>query len=382
MANFQVSPSSPKIDLYAAKRVLAGRLMQNTTQGLIYRDGYGVTEAFSDDVMAAQVRILRHRRPTIVSRTMRETPVFNDGHFNTLDPEQPRTKEYKLDLVELFDQNVDIADVLEHMIGVGALNMEAKGLEDRLTQLINAYTFAEQIAKALNLDAAKGIAGGTEGTYESAQGTLIRFNATSDSLITKYFEAHALLDDGSADHDIDTFRHDGRVAVFTPNAKFRLVSSEKAVFEVGSSRAVELLEIGSAGGLDTAPETNVTGYFGHLNSTPLHMVSKPIWILVDSYLGLNAGTIADNIVGIVSASEATGRGIAFQNSIKIIDNPRGQGYRLQPLTRWGAECWIPEGVQLIVKHDFTNPAVEVNSATDDEVVPVTVKGFNASVPSE
>ena len=372
MAFANLAPESPKIDLYAAKRLLAGRLMQNTTQSLIFRDGYGLTEDFTQDVMAAQVRILRHRRPTIKSRTMRETPVANDGHFNTLEPEQPRTKEYKIDLLEVFDQNIDIADVLEQMIGVGALNKEAEGLEQQLTRLVNAYTFAVQIAAALNLDADEGLDGTT---YDPANGTLVRVGA-QDTLTNKFFEAHILLDDGSVDDDIDTFTHEGRVAVFTPQAKFQLISSEKAVFEVGSSRAVELLEIGSAGTLTARPETNVTGYFGHLNATPLHSVSKPIWIIVEEYLGLAAGTLTDGkFLGMVVASEATGRGVAFMNSIKIIDNPRGQGYRLQPLTRWGVETWIPRGIQLIVTDAFDNPAiVEVNG--DDTFEAVELVGFN------
>jgi hypothetical protein len=63
------------------------------------------------------------------------------------------------------------------------------------------------------------------------------------------------------------------------------------------------------------------------------------------------------------------------NSIKIIDNPRGQGYRLQPLTRWGAECWIPRGIQLIVEDAFDNPAVDA-SDTVNVVDPVGIVGFN------
>jgi len=57
----------------------------------------------------------------------------------------------------------------------------------------------------------------------------------------------------------------------------------------------------------------------------------------------------------VVAPEATGRGVAFQNSIKTIDAPAGQGVRLQPLTRWGVEVFVPEGIRLIVEDGFTNP---------------------------
>jgi hypothetical protein len=84
--------------------------------------------------------------------------------------------------------------------------------------------------------------------------------------------------------------------------------------------------------------------------------------LVEGYLGLDKGDLA-KVVGMVVASEATGRGIAFQNSIKAIDSPDGQGIRLQPLTRWGVEVWIPEGIQLIVEDDFVNPSIDDPSGT-------------------
>jgi len=343
---------APKIDLYAAKRVLAGRLMQNTTQSLIFRDGYGVTEEFSNDVMAAQIRILRHRRPTITSRSLDDAT--NGGHFNTNAAAQPTTKEYGLDLLEVYDNVVDVPTVLENMINIGVLNLEAQGIEDQLTRLMNAYTFAKQIAAALNLDAETVVGGGDS--------TLISYAAATESLTQKFFDAHIALDEGSAEDDIDVFKQEGRVAVFLPKGKQKLLVDEKSVFEVGSSRAVQLLEVGSAGGLETAPETNVTGYFGQLNNTPLHLLSKPLMGLVEAYLGLSAGDL-DGIVGMVVASEATGRGVAFQNSIKTIDAPAGQGIRLQPLTRWGVEVFIPKGIRLIVEDTWANPAIDDPSGT-------------------
>lgn len=338
--------TAPKIDLYAAKRVLAGRLMQNTTQSLIFRDGYGLTEEFSNDVMAAQLRILRHRRPTILSRALGDST--NGNHFNSESAAQPATKEYGLDLVEVYDNVVDVPTVLENMINIGVLNLESQGIEDQLTRLMNAYTFAKQIAAALNRDAAA--------VGASEDSTLIEYDSAADSLTGKFFEAHGKLDEGAPDDDIDVFKQEGRVAVFLPTAKQKLLVDEKSVFEVGSSRAVQLLEIGSAGGLETAPETNVTGYFGQLNNTPLHLLSKPLMTIIEGYLGLTDGDLS-GVVGMVVASEATGRGVAFQNSIKAIDAPSGQGIRLQPLTRWGVEVFIPEGIQLIVEDGFTNPAI-------------------------
>ena len=340
----------PKIDSYAAKRVLAQRIMNNVVQSLIWRDGLGITEKFSDNVMAAQVRIIRQKMPVQKSRTLGEGLGFaNDGHFNALAPEQPITQEYDLPLLEVFDRNVDIADVLDDMIQIGTLNITVQTLEQQLARLINAYTLAVKIAAALNFDAGTG-------------DELIVWDPTDEALVDKLAEAHAFLDMGSATHGIDTFPQENRIAVFRPSGKYALLTAGNSVYNVGASRSVELLEIGSAGKLSRAPETNVTGYFGELYSTPLHMASNIIWTLAEEYLGLGEGDL-DDIVGIVSASQATGRGIAFQNSVKIIDNPRGQGYRLQPKTRWGVKTWVPEGERLIVVDGFTSPVDPTSEQT-------------------
>ena len=346
----------PKIDAYAAKRVLAQRIMNNVVQSLIWRDGLGITERFSDNVMAAQIRVIRQRMPEQRSRTMgpNTNPGLNDGSFNTLAPEQPLTTEYDLPLIEMFDRNVDIADVLDDMIQIGTLNITINTLEQQLARLINAYTMAAKIAAALNFDAGQG--GGELIVWDPA-----------DPLVDALAEAHARLDLGSATHGVDTFPQENRIAVFRTEGKYALIRAAAPVYNLGSSRAVELLEIGSAGKLVKAPETDNTGYFGELYNTPLHMASPIIWSLAEEYLGLQAGDL-DGIIGIVSASQATGRGIAFQKSVKIIDNPRGQGYRLQPKTRWGVRNWIPEGERLIVVagegvEDFTNPVDGTSEGT-------------------
>lgn len=338
----------PKIDQYAAKRVLANRIMNNVIQSLIYRNGLGITEEFSDDVMAAQIRIVRQKMPTQTSRTLGTGSGYNDDHFNVLDPEQPITQEYSLPLLELFDRNFDVPDVLDDMIQIGTLNITVDTLEKQLTRLINAYTMAHKIGAAFNYN--------YEQTKDDKPETLIRWTKGSEALLPKLAYAHAKLDDGAPSHGIDTFPQENRIVLTNTDAKYQLITIENAVYNVGSSRAVELLEIGSAGKLARAPETNVTGFFGELYNTPQHLASKKLWELAESYLGLPSGAL-NEVYAIVSASQATGRGVAFQNSLKIIDNPRGQGVRLQPKTRWGVEVFIPEGIRLIVGAGFVCPSV-------------------------
>ncbi len=345
----------PKIDAYAAQRVLAPRFMNNVVQRLIHRDGMGITEAFSDNVMAAQVRIIRQKLPTQTSRTLGSGSGYNDGHFNVLNPEQPITQEYELPLLERFDRNVDIADVLDDMIALNALNMTFTTLEQRLAQIINSYTIAVKLAAALEFE------------NDSSDPEFIEYNVYTDSMTDKIAEAHSKLDEGAIEHGIDTFPDDNRIVVTNTKAKYQLLTVEKSVYNVGSSRGVELLEIGSAGGTQVSRETDKLGFFGFVHNAPLHMVAPVIFHLAEDYLGLGRGQL-DKVYGIVSASQATGRGIAFEGSIKVIDNPRGSGYRLQPRTRWGVETWIPEGVRLIVALGFHNPL------DGDDIENVSVKG--------
>ena len=116
-------------------------------------------------------------------------------------------------------------------------------------------------------------------------------------------------------------------------------------------------------GLDTSarPEIATTGYVGELANMPVYCASGVIWSLVEKYLGLAAKTL-DDLSAIVVSGIGTGRALAFNKSIKVIDAQEGQGLLLQPKYRFGVECWDPLSVVPIFAKTFTNPVTADSNA--------------------
>ena len=72
-------------------------------------------------------------------------------------------------------------------------------------------------------------------------------------------------------------------------------------------------------------------------------------------MGLTAGAL-DGVEMLVVSGIGTGRALAFNNAIKMIDSPNGQGRRLQPKYRFGAKCWDAYSVVPVVKSTFVKPS--------------------------
>ena len=116
-------------------------------------------------------------------------------------------------------------------------------------------------------------------------------------------------------------------------------------------------------GLDTdaRPEIATTGYVGEIANMPVYVASGVVWSLVEKYLGLAAGSLA-NVAGIVVSAVGTGRALAFNSKIKIVDAQNGQGLRIQPKYRFGVECWDALSVVPIFSVAFTNPVTSAATA--------------------
>ena len=111
------------------------------------------------------------------------------------------------------------------------------------------------------------------------------------------------------------------------------------------------------GGLDvdTNPDVSATGYLGEVDGMPVYMASKAVWALAEKYMGLSAGALND-VEMLVVSGVGTGRALAFNSAIKMIDSPNGQGRRIQPKYRFGAECWDALSVVPVVKSTFEAPS--------------------------
>ena len=337
--------SSPSVDSTAAGRELSKRFLFNIVQAVMHQDGMGLYEHYETSGNVLEVRVLQHDGISAKSRTIgADGTQGNAKFFNGLDGEQPAHDSWLLKLNELFDRVQIIPQLMEDVIGVDILNRHAERIEQRVRQLVNAYTIAKQVSAALNYAAT-----------ESDTSHIVEYDSASDAMTNVFYDASIQLDDGDSDHNIDAFSLGGRIALFRSTGKRAFFDEDKNIFAVGSSRAVELLEFGSAGGLEyNKIKPEVTGYFGELNQTPLHMAAETIWDLVEDYVG---GTSLSDVIGFVAAAEGTGRGYGVSHTTKLIPTRGGQGLEMQPLVRWGVEVFFPKSIALIVKSGFVNPSV-------------------------
>ena len=372
--------NAPALDGQALKRVLAPAIMENIVQDILLRDGYGVTEKFSTDTDAFEIRVIRQAALDLDARKFGAT--FNGGFFNELTEIQPTSQEYGIRLDHIIDRNVDIPSNMQDMFPLDVVGATTKRVGQSVARNVNASTMAEQLRVALNYNAAVALraadtiddaafttasasftSNGETYAYDAALDTpsIVKHNTGVSDWQTTYLTASALLDNGDERHGVDIYPVDMRVALWRPEIRAELLKTGQIIIG-GSNFAQEMIAAGKVnpGGV---PRENMGGYFGDIDATPQHIASKAILNLAEKYLQLTAGAL-DKVYGMIVSSMGTGRALAFNNTIKTIDSPNGQGMRIQPKYRWGIATWFPKSVVLLTEDDFANPAIDTSGQTD------------------
>jgi hypothetical protein len=351
--------TAPAIDGQAVKRVLAPVIMENIVQDIILRDGYGVTEKFSTDTDAFEIRVVRQLPLSLDARKFGAT--FNGGFFNSLTEVQPTSQEYGIRLDHIIDRNIDIPSNMQDLFPLDVVGATTQRVGQAVARNVNASTMAEQLRVALTYNAAVELTANytfldKTYTFDASVDTasIVAHDTGTDNWQSTYLTASALLDNGDERHGVDIYPVDMRVAVWRPEIRAELLKTGQIIIG-GSNFAQQMIAAGKVSP-EGRPRENMGGYFGDIDATPQHIASKAIWNLAERYLQLTAGDL-DNVYGMIVSSLGTGRALAFNNTIKTIDSPNGQGMRIQPKYRWGVETWFPKSVVLIVEDGFVNPAV-------------------------
>ena len=220
--------------------------------------------------------------------------------------------------------NVDLAEA------------ELTNLSGQVNKNINAVTFAVQLATSFN----------------ASMPNAVTLDASNPDYLAAIIDAGAKLDDGNPAQGIDAYPDDYRAVFIRSAAKASLMKKGQIIIG-GSNDAQTILRKGGLD-VDTTPDVAATGYLGEVDGMPVYMASKAVWALAEKYMGLTAGAL-DGVEMLVVSGIGTGRALAFNSAIKIIDSPRGQGRRLQPKYRFGAKCWDAYSVVPVVTAAFTAP---------------------------
>ena len=327
----------------------APRFLQSYFAGILHIPGKGVNEGFSEDIAAAYVRVVRQKLPGYEPRRLGATA--NGGNFNSRAAGQPTSEEYDLKLTDIYDQNLDIPEVVTDMFSLPVVEQTMDNLAGEVSTAVNASTVAEQIKGWAN--AAK---------QNKANKVTLPANITETSYRDALLEAGAHLDDGDEAVGVQTYPAEAREILARPTFVTKLLSAKNIV--VGGDLSVALLERGVIS--EGTYKGNGALYCGEFDNSPVYKAPKIIFNKAAEEL-VYKGTTAksgnmkntaaakaeiDKIGALVVSGIGTLRGICTGNRIKSIPSPDGAGLRLQPKFRWGVECIYPTSVVPVVDNGF------------------------------
>lgn len=334
----------PIIDSIASGRQLSPVVMRNVVQRIQLYDGKGVTEDYTQNTMTDEVRIIRVKPLTQKGRTLGSTTNGAHYHADGATGEQPTTDHYGIRLRHKFDEPISVPRSAMDMIPLDYLNGTRQVLEQGVAKAINASTLATQLAAALNYEYNSGV---------PLEDHKVEVTLGTDSIVDAVIDMGAILDDGDSTNGIDIFPREGRALQLRPNVAKYLKRGLDYVYQVGNWKGQDMLKIGQIEP-ETIPNNHVDGYLGDIDGTSLFLTSTPIWTLAEEWLSLSSGGL-DEIYGLMSASEGTGRGLAFyENAVQVIPEYRGQGIRLLPNYRWGVEVFYDKSLVLLAKTGMTS----------------------------
>lgn len=341
MAAIFADIKTPYVNQVTLKRLLVPRVKENIFQNIITRPNQAVTEQFSTDTDAAELQIIRVLPNDGQARDIGAD--INGGYFNSDANRQPATAAYGIKILTTIDYNIDIPTNMQDMVNVDMAEAELKNLSGKVARNVNAMTIAAQLLKNFNTFAA----GGTKNWITVNVGT-----PTASQWKEAIIAASAKLDDGNNAQGIETYPEGNRAVFLRPFTKAELLKTGNIIIG-GSNYAQDILR---QGGLDAGTRpNNITGYLGEVDNMPVYMASPAIWSLVEAYLGLAPDTLK-TVYGVCVSGIQTGRALAFNSVMKMIDAVRGQGITLQPKYRMGAECWDELSIVPIVDTTFGNPS--------------------------
>lgn len=328
---------APSFNGIIANRVLSNTAVVNIYQGLIESDGKGVTNRFTYDVTAPEIRIPRVKPVKQFARRL--GAAVNGGNF-PITAYEGETDAFGLRILDILDNPIDLAQVSKEMIPVDLASAYIKSYTDQVITQINGATLAGKFY-ATALKEAKG---------ESVNIT----KYDGENLLDAVLDANSLLDEGVEEMDVAMFPTEDRC--FTIQSSYRSTLLKKGILTVGGANsAYDITKDGTVSAGATPRKLN-DGFIGYVDGVECHVVSSLIYKTAAQYLGLTKNDVAQAI-GCISSSFANVRGIATVDSIKVIDHPLGQGTRFQPYTRFGFTV-LPgyeKGNSLIVKSDYASP---------------------------
>lgn len=330
-----LSPTNaPYINGINGEKRISAAILKNLYQGLVEKNGKGVDDNFvtEDDAEHATQVVVHRVLPTKMKP--RELGSSKNGGSYSQNQHYIQTIDVGIDILQVLDDVILIPRESRDKINVDLLAEKIQEWSDRWAIIYNGATTAAKILSTYLYKSE-----GNEINERIINSTVI----SEKRVLDEFIEGNSLLDEGDPAHGIDIFPQKTRIAVF--RVSYRATLKASGVLVIG--RGDEVYKILAGSGLNNQGDARTAedGYIGEIDGVEVRLLSNESLSQAAGFLGFPENEFKKDGVfcGYIASSYANARGASTRETTKVVDEPNGQGIRLQPYVKFGAVCWYPLG---------------------------------------
>lgn len=331
--------NAPSINRVRAESKISTALLENLFQGLVETNGRGVTDKYATEAEINANAQIFVNRIIPVKMQPREMGATKNGASFAKEMHYTQTETVSIEVLTVMDDPIIVPRARQDTIRTDLLAQQIDIYGRRLNTVLNGATAAAHLLSAWKGDA--------EGKGFNAI-NVTDADVTGGKVAQRFVELNSLLDEGDDEHGIDIFPEDGRIAVF--KVGFRPILKAAGVLVIGGSNYAQSILKGRSISEGTKDATIENGYWGDVDGVPCHGLSNESLAHASEFLGLPRLELKKgSFCGYVASDYSTARGVSMIDSTKIVDYQGGQGFVLQPFTKFGVASWYPLGQAIMYR---------------------------------
>ena len=315
----------------SSQRLLSKATLESVFQQIIEKNDRGVMDKWVKEDEATHAAQVFVNKVIPARLTPREMGASKNGASYSAHQHYTQTETVGIELLQVLDDVILIPRARQDMIPTDLVSEQLNLFSARLATIINGATSASKLlANYLAGDDANKV-------------SITATDIANKEVALRFMEANSLLDEGDQEHSIDIFPENTRVAVV--KVSYRPILKGAGVLVIGGAN--DAYEILRRGGIDkdTTPTRQEDGYIGEIDGVPCHVISNESLRHASGFMGLPENELkASPFIGYIASSYANARGVSAADRIKVVDDPNGQGVRLQPYVKFGVATWYHKGV--------------------------------------
>ena len=361
----------------AAVRDLASLVLkENIVQEILVLPYRSADFRYTEDMNARSVTV---NRPKLITggRTIGDTT--NGGFFNS-SVASAESELYDINLTQVFDKPIKIAQVQDDLSGGTALRGSLMNVPKSIARFVNCTYFASLVvANMQKAIVATSQAGAITYSTDADYATVATADTTA-GVIAALQKATGVFESGDADHGYDLFPLEESVVY--GSGEFLNYLRGQSNFIVNNVIGQQMIGSGSFDAFDaTWTPDSIRGYAGEIYGMLLYRTGS-LFKATAGYIGkltlanntkaATSATALDNLLAIVVCGLAVGGGMT-PGDIKVVDARGGQGWEIQQLARCGFEVFSAKGVHTIWKNAGYTATDFVTYTGNQSVATQTVK---------